>query len=117
MPLYGGRGDQCLAAGCHGLLICGLGHFVRESPTDMPFPALGMSVQRLERRHPAVCMSSFPHVWLWSRNQCPSSPTGGLAHPVTRSLTAHPGWVSLGGTPFRNFTPAGVESSPLKPGF
>ena len=105
-----------LAAGCHGLLIAGLGHFEREWPTDMPLPGPGNVVQRLERDHPGSVHVVFPHVGFGAETNALEPYLADWPIPSLVSLRTT--WLGELGAAlhFDNFTPAGVESPPLKPG-
>ncbi len=56
-----------IAPGYHGLLIAGMGHFVRDSP--MPFPLDGTIGRRLERNRPDSVHVIMPHTGFGSETR------------------------------------------------
>ena len=105
-----------LAHGYRGLLIAGLGHFVRDSP--MPFPLDGTIGHRLERNHPGSVHVVMPHIGFGPE-------TGALEPyltdcPIPSLFSLRTTW--LGGLDAalvheQNFLRhAGVEPPPLKQG-
>jgi hypothetical protein len=92
-----------LAPGYHGLLIGGLGHFVRDFP--MPLPPDGNIVQRLERNHPDCVHVIMPHIGFGPET---SALEPYLANwPIPSLVSLHTTWLGgldaalhLGGLPF-----------------
>jgi hypothetical protein len=107
-----------LASGCHGLLISGLGHFVREWPLKVPSPGPGNVVQRLERNHPGSVHVIFPHIGFGAETSALEPYL--LDWPIPSLVSLQMTWLGELGAAlhFGNFPPppAGVEPPPLKQG-
>jgi hypothetical protein len=108
-----------LASGYHGLLIAGLGHFVRDWAVEVPSPAHTNVVQRLERNHPGSVHVIFPHIGFGPETSALEPYLVDWPIPSLASLRTT--WLGEldAALHFGNFPPppAGVEPPPLKPGF
>ena len=107
-----------LAPGCHGLLISGLAHFIREWPVAGPSPAPENVVQRLERHHPGSVQVIFPHIGFGAETSALEPYLADWPIPSLASLRTT--WLGALGAAlhFDNFPPPpGVEAPPIKPGF
>jgi hypothetical protein len=109
---------QVLAPGYHGLLIAGMGHFVREWAA-LDAPDMHNIVQRLERKYPGSVHVVFPHIGFGAETNALEPYLADWPIPSLISLrTTWLGELSAA-LHFGNFEPppAGGEPPPLKPGF
>jgi len=105
-----------LAPGYHGLLIAGLGHFIREWAAP-DAPDVHNTVQRLERNHPGSVHIIFPHIGFGAETSALEPYLAGWPIPSLVSLRST--WLGEldAALHFGNFQPPGVEPPPLKQGF
>lgn len=108
---------QVLAPGYHGLLIAGLAHFARDWAVELQSPAPVNTVQRLERKQPGSVHIVFPHLGFGAETNALEPYL--LDWPIPSLVSLRTTWLGELGAAlhFDNFTPAGVEPPPLKPGF
>jgi hypothetical protein len=107
---------QVLAPGYHGLLIAGMGHFVREwAARDGPY--VHNTVQRLERKHPGFVHVVFPHIGFGAETNTLEPYLADW--PIPSLISLRTTWLGEldAGVHFANFLPAGAELPPHKPGF
>ncbi|MEO6321634.1 MAG: hypothetical protein ABIO73_13835, partial [Polaromonas sp.] len=107
------------APGHNGLLIAGLGHFERVWPNQFQPPPPENIAQRLERAQPGSVHVIFPHIGFGAETSALESYL--LDWPIPSLVSLRTTWLGELGAAlhFDNFPPppAGVEFSPLKPGF
>jgi len=106
---------QVLAPGYHGLLIAGMGHFVREWAA-LDAPDVHNIVQRLERKHLGFVHVVFPHIGFGAETNTLEPYLADW--PIPSLISLRTTWLGEldAALHFGNFQPPGVESPPLKPG-
>jgi len=109
---------QVLAPGLRGLLIGGLGHFIRDWAVPLQSPPTN-SVQRIERNHPGSVHVIMPHIGFGADTSILEPYL--VDWPIPSIVSLHSTWLGELGAAlhFDNFglPPAGAEPTPLKPGF
>ncbi len=107
-----------LAPGLHGLLIAGMGHFVRVWPNQFQPPPPESGLQRLERTQPGSVHVIFPHIGFGAETSALEPYL--LDWPIPSLVSLRTTWLGELGAAlhFGNFPPppAGVEPPPLKQG-